>query len=354
MHHHKAILPGCDLACHQRAIEEFTTGETIKLSKWWCGLPRLVASHDKSINHYIEACHEDEGCHMVSWRAQGAPIFTLLYRGHEVDALKIAGQDDEDEDYPERRETSRTVLFSHQTRECFVAKKGLHLRHGDPAVMVQCITDTYLQREGQGYQELSKEEIASRFSAEAKTITGINSNGDPVCGSDTVSVLALKIIDMANEISSPSTSIGGALSSQSTSIGGASSSNTSPIDRVTAMHAIGVCLQRRPEMTHKLSVMWCGKVSVQATMDMLNLRHTCLRHTMSHVVIMTEDPYVQIHLQVFNFFPYADFEPKVTSNQGILDLDRASLVTHVAQAAVVEDQLKLIPEKGRKKQRYFY
>lgn len=97
---------------------------------------------------------------MVSWRCKDAPIFTLAYRGEEVDALHrgfhATGE------CVESSSRSRTVMFSHLTGECFVARESIHLDPGDPHMIVQCITEAYTQREGQGYVDLSGEEIVSR------------------------------------------------------------------------------------------------------------------------------------------------------------------------------------------------
>ena len=177
----------------------------------------------------------------MTCRAEGAPIFTLVYRGDEVDAL--VQREGNEATHPERLEHSRTILLSHETGECFITKQNIQLRHGDPPMVVQCITDMY-----DGYNE------------------------SPRDGDDKVSVMALKIVDIA--IDRP------------------------PMERVSIMQAIGVSLQNRPGISNRLSIMWCGDVTRACIQGMLNLRDASLRHTMSHVVILTGDPYVQIHLQV--------------------------------------------------------
>ena len=73
---------GCDEAHHAHAIQQFTTGEVIVMSKWWCDMPKLKSHAGMlGIQSYIDACHHDEGSYMLSWRAAGAPIFTVAYRG---------------------------------------------------------------------------------------------------------------------------------------------------------------------------------------------------------------------------------------------------------------------------------
>ena len=170
---------------------------------------------------------------------------------------------------PERLGTSRTVLLSHETGECFITRAGIQLRHGDPPMVVQCITDVYAQSDVHGYRELPRDELVNRFGHDA-TWTGIDTNDIPVRAGDRVSILALKIVDIA--IARP------------------------PIERVSIMQAIGTSLQGRPGISNRLSIMWCGDVTRSCIQGMLDLRETRLRHTMSDVVIMTEDPYVQIHI----------------------------------------------------------
>lgn len=73
---------GCDEGYHARAIAEFTTGEIIVMSKWWSGMPRLRAyTGMMDIRFYMDASYHGQGCHMLSWRAANAPVFTLAYRG---------------------------------------------------------------------------------------------------------------------------------------------------------------------------------------------------------------------------------------------------------------------------------
>ena len=73
---------GCDESHHARAIAEFTTGEVIVMSKWWSGMPKLRAYMGMmDVRFYIDADRHGHGCHMLSWRAAGAPVFTLAYRG---------------------------------------------------------------------------------------------------------------------------------------------------------------------------------------------------------------------------------------------------------------------------------
>lgn len=46
-------------------------------------------------------------------------------------------------------------------------------------------------------------------------------------------------------------------------------------------------------------VMWCGDVSRQQVTQMLQLRAS-LRHTMECAVILTDDPYIQVHIPIRN------------------------------------------------------
>lgn len=98
-------------------------------------MPKLQYCKGKGdIWGYIDAYHLDEGTCMVSWRAADAPIFTLAYRGNEVDALQAIAERNPS---IESCDMSRTVLFSHSTGECFVAKKSIHLHPGDPQLILQ-------------------------------------------------------------------------------------------------------------------------------------------------------------------------------------------------------------------------
>lgn len=219
---------------HQKVVEEFTTGEKITLSTWWCGLPKLQKTVEKDICTYVDACHHlnTEGCYMMSWKPGNTQneVFTLAYRGQEVDALLAC-----ENGYPEHSERSRTVLFSHETGECYVTKPGIQLRHDDPPmVLVQAVVD----------------------------------RGDE----PNIEFISLKIVDIITK-------------------------NISPRDRVGMMQALGRSFQSRSNLDPRLGVMWCGDVSRHDLIGMLGIRGN-LRHPMSHVVILTEDPYVQVHIPV--------------------------------------------------------
>lgn len=149
------------------------------MSKWWFGMPRLQASRgEMDIRFYMDACYQDEGRYMLSWRAANAPVFTVAYRGRvrctqsrsvlcptlacltifndplkEVDAL--IGIDPTDchtgtteeasvgNGHPDLSMRSRTIMFSHHTGLCYVAKPCIHLQAGDPHMIVQVITEQY-------------------------------------------------------------------------------------------------------------------------------------------------------------------------------------------------------------------
>lgn len=99
----------------------------------------------RDLQYYVDKCHQgdDEGSYMLSWRSTGAPVFTLAYRGSEVDALvggcDVVGDGCADKRRkkkrphystlsPECTPASRTILFSHSTGECFIAKGSVHLQ----------------------------------------------------------------------------------------------------------------------------------------------------------------------------------------------------------------------------------
>ena len=47
--------------------------------------------------------------------------------------------------------------------------------------------------------------------------------------------------------------------------------------------------------TDKRGVMWCGEVTKTKVLQMIDLQKD-LRHPMESVVILTQDPYLQIHI----------------------------------------------------------
>jgi hypothetical protein len=181
---------------------------------------------------YINMCHLDEGACMISWRAADAPIFTLAYRGSEVDALQAI---EEKNSSIESSDMSRTVLFSHSTGECFVAKKSIHLHPGDPQLIIQGVVDVYDQ--------------------------GL--------------VTSLKIVDVVSE--------------------------SKARDRVAIVQTLEKKLEARRaaggETSNRLGAMWCGEVTRASVCGMLSLRTSggMMRHKMGSVVILTGDPFLQVH-----------------------------------------------------------
>lgn len=258
---------------HDRCIAEFTTGERLELSKWWfgSGMPRLLV-HDKAgggLIHYCTSSEYDPDEYMVSWRVKDAPIFTLVYRGKEVDALKGRRRMLESDD------RSRTVMFSHATGECYIVSPDMHLQEGDPPLIVQYVQDTYLRREGEGYVDLLPSEIGERFgsSSSNNNITGMDARtGEAVCGDEKVVLTSLKVVDcIIDEAASAK-------------------------ERVAVMQNIERKWSMSPTSTRRRGVMWCGEVhnNVDGILQMIELRQT-LKHCMEAVVLLTSDPFVQIH-----------------------------------------------------------
>lgn len=262
--------PSCKREDHDMAVREFTTCERIVLSKWWTSMPRLRAckGHPSGVMHYIQGSTPDHD-HMVSWRCRGAPLFTLAYRGGEVDALQGSSC----------IEGSRTVMFSHLTGECFSVREGFHLDPGDPKVIVQCITEVYRQREGEGYADLSRDELESRFGVGAlgsmggRAKTGVNGAGEPVDGDEEVRFMCMKVVDVDVE-------------------------DVNARGRAAIMQELGRRWAREAsKRSNRMGVMWCGDATGDQVRSMLDLRRG-LRHEMECVVILTGDPYLQVHIPV--------------------------------------------------------
>jgi hypothetical protein len=256
---------------HDRCIAEFTTGERLELSKWWfgSGMPRLLV-HVKEgggLIHYCTSSAYDPDEYMISWRVKDAPIFTLVYRGKEVDALKGRRRMLESDD------RSRTVMFSHATGECYIVSPDMHLQEGDPPLIVQYVQDTYLRREGEGYVDLLPLEIGERFGSSNNNITGMDARtGEAVCGDEKVVLTSLKVVDcIIDEAASAK-------------------------ERVAVMQNIERKWSMSVTSTRRRGVMWCGEVhnNVDGILQMIELRQT-LKHCMEAVVLLTNDPFVQIH-----------------------------------------------------------
>lgn len=262
------------------------------MSKWWCngsGMPKLQYCKGKGdIWGYIDAYHLDEGTCMVSWRAADAPIFTLAYRGNEVDALQAIAERNPS---IESCDMSRTVLFSHSTGECFVAKKSIHLHPGDPQLILQGVVDTYTEKEGVGYEDVCGAELQKRFGTSTTQFTGVNGNGRAVNGDDPVLVTSLKIVDVV--------------------------SDSKARDRVAIVQTLEKKLEARRaagETSNRFGAMWCGEVTKAAVCGMLSLRTSggMMRHRMGSVVILTNDPFLQVHMSV------DEVDQKIRKSPGIV------------------------------------
>lgn len=132
----------CDPQMHSAALRVFTTGETIDaMCPWWTGLSNLQASTPSSreFAHIWAHCCADTPAptgaeFMLTWKCKGAPFFTILYRGHEVDCLLALQKGAASEATSDK---ARTIIFSHHTRKCYVAQDHAQLGPDDPPVLVQ-------------------------------------------------------------------------------------------------------------------------------------------------------------------------------------------------------------------------
>lgn len=237
------------------------------------------------MQYYMDKYYRQEGSYMISWRASGAPIFTLAYRGKEVDALNAMKKKREKTcSKEETSENSRTVLFSHHTGECFVAKPCIHLQEGDPHMIVQVISDEYYLKEEAGFTPLNGNDIFQLTGGGYQKATGTNRLGVPVNGEEKIKVLSMKVIDVDVD------------------------EDQDARTRVALMQSIGrkwsFMIQQKHETdvsghyyTDKRSVMWCGEVTKNQITQMLDLQKS-LRHQMESVVLLTNDPYLQIHIPI--------------------------------------------------------
>ena len=83
--------------------------------------------NDQEYQEYMNLCMI-ESKYLMSWRAKDAPLFTVFYRGSEMDALVSAFGDDDDHS-DTKAVCKKTVFFSHDTGECYICASP-HLQLG--------------------------------------------------------------------------------------------------------------------------------------------------------------------------------------------------------------------------------
>ena len=277
----------CCPAAHARAILEFTTGEKLALSPWWRTMPRLrIIKGTGDVRTYTTNTTSSSYDYRMSWRAANAPVFTLAHRGAEVDALKKRKRESAQ---VEACEQSKTVLFSHSTGECYVAKYCIHLSDGDPHVVVQYIL------EHQTPVHTRSSDSRCDDPTTAVNTTAITAAMAPL-PPPFAFVSSLKVVDIVpcsdhlNKGRMPSAG-----------------------ERVVLMRNLesawvkelyqqsidnnGLSKLHASNFTDRRSVMWVGDANLNVVGDILNLQHT-LPHKMECLVLLTDDPFLQIHIPV--------------------------------------------------------
>lgn len=150
-------------------------------------------------------------------------------------------------------------------------------------ILIHCeqgVVDTYTEKEGVGYEDVCAAELEKRFgtsTASGHRFTGVNGNGRPVNGDDPVLVTSLKIVDVV--------------------------SDSKARDRVAIVQTLEKKLEARRaagETSNRFGAMWCGEVTKAAVCGMLSLRTSggMMRHRMGSVVILMNDPFLQVHMSV--------------------------------------------------------
>lgn len=275
-------IPTCDIKSHQRAIQEFSTGQKLSLCKWWNTVPKLSACTDYS-NGILDSILQEEKSTtstvlssssppkfmMTSWRVSGAPMFTIMYRGKEVNGMQsslLHHPSTSTSSTPTFTTTtttttpcaadfsseSKTIMFSHYDDECYVAVPCIQLEPGDPPMIVQYI---------------------------------VEDNG----------ISCLKMVDVI--LSDPDHVDG---------VG------RCPVERVAAMHSISKRWTEQfqnanmsepssstttTSLTNRRGAMWYGVASNVTLCQILDLRCQ-LHHVMECIVILTDDPHMQYHLPI--------------------------------------------------------
>lgn len=231
----------CDPDMHLHALQHCTTGDTINtMCPWWSGMPSLRAAcpdvnEMKEIwNYCIADTPAPTGAElMLTWRCKGAPFFTMFYRGDEVDALLQLKQHEVSAAAAAAASAnSKTIFFSHHTRQCYVASADMQLCAEDPPLLVQFIC---------------------------------NEDGTEQC---------IKVIDILDY--------------------GASATRSSPRSRVAAMQALNQRWEKQDAL-RRVSIMWCGDLTSVCIRNLYNLQKS-LKHSISSLILLTRDPLSQLHL----------------------------------------------------------
>ena len=160
---------------------------------------------------------------------------------------------------------SRTVMFSHHTGLCYVAKPCIHLQAGDPHMIVQVITEQYPTAAPSG---VSSTGGGGGWHSSLKVV-------DVVCRSENARA-RVAIMQSIERRWLAAAAAGAAKSASSDCSENGSNSSSSSSSR---------------------GMMWCGDVGRDEVTQMLHLRAT-LHHTMECAVVLTDDPYLQVHIPI--------------------------------------------------------
>lgn len=241
-----------DPRLHAQALAEFTTGEILndQAYPWWKGLTKVqaIVPTEKDLEYiWQQQCLADMPAptgseFMLTWRCEGAPLFSMVYRGDEVADTTAAATKRQRE-----RGEKNTILFSHFTQKCYFANATTQLHAEDPSpLLVQFLC---------------------------------NPDGSAGC---------IKVID----ILSPSL-----LPSSSPRIRAAHLQNLSKEWSMTTTTTAAADGQPfTAKRSDRVGVMWCGDLTCHTLCNLLHLQNTTLQHTVAAAVLLTPDPYLQLHI----------------------------------------------------------
>lgn len=308
-------IPRCNPLAHQKAIREFSTGQKLSMCVWWGTVPRLHATSDNcSVGPILASSSSDINSGqnfaqtsrlkrskpsekageivMMSWRALDAPLFTIMNRGREVDSLTYNYPNCEEccTPPPDFVEESRTIMFSHHDEQCYVAQQCIQLERGDPPIIVQFITDIEVQPGADSQKEVSCLKMVDVILASPEHPDGVG-----VCPSKRVEVMK-RISEKWAWVSQNQIIEKQIIEKQ----------NENQVEKVTTKSEnrcwkLDSANSQKGRYTDRRGAMWYGLVTSESIKQVCDLRRT-LRHTMECLIILTEDPHMQIHIPMQKLF----------------------------------------------------
>jgi hypothetical protein len=265
----------CCSTLHAQALAEFTTGKTVDaLCPWWRGLEAvwMATPQERDLQEILRLCMTDMPApsgseFMFTWRRCGAPLFTAVYRGDEVDALLLENPSSA-QVTEATSQTSRTILFSHLTRSAFITNDRIQLSSHDPPLLVQYLCDDD------------------------------RTNG------------CLKVVDV--------------LGARHDHL---RENSPGPRQRAALMQALDSRWRHAAESgcvkSSGMGVMWCGDLTVHALRDLCALQRYSLRHTIQSLVLLTTNPLVQVHIDWEPLVRMLDRQAAQDAQKGVVRVSRA-------------------------------